>query len=106
MSARITAVQSSEDLNTFYCGSHVGGQKNAHQPNLSYVYISSYKHLTLTGISYNASRLLNKNITKLKITLNYQRLSSKFGDNNWLVPRKDTKLGREMDRIFGDYTET
>ena len=53
-----------------------------------YIYISSYKHLTLTGIRYNTSRLLNKNITKLRITLNYQRLSSKYGDNNWLMPKK------------------
>ena len=69
------------------------------------MYISSYKHLTLTGIRYNASRLLNKNITKLRITLNYQRLSSKYGDNNWLMPEKDWKLGREMDRISDDYMD-
>ena len=53
------------------------------------IIISSYKHLTLTGISYNASRLLNENIKKItKITLNYQQLSNEFGDNNWLVPKK------------------
>ena len=53
------------------------------------VIISSYKHLTLTGIGYNASRLLNENIKKnTKITLNYQQLSNEFGDNNWLVPKK------------------
>ena len=55
---------------------------------LKYYFISSYKHLTLTGISYNVSRLLNENIKKIqKITLNYQQLSNEFGDNNWLVAR-------------------
>ena len=36
-------------------------------------YISSYKHLTLTGIIYNASRLLNENIKKIE---NYSKLPS------------------------------
>ena len=68
------------------------------------IIISSYKHLTLTGISYNASRLLNENIKKnKKITLNYQQLSNEFGDNNLLVPKK----GCKMDRICGSsYMET
>ena len=73
-------------------------------------FISSYKHLTLTGISYNASRLLNENIKKreknTKITLNYQQLLNEFGDNNWLVQKKNEEAGRNMDHICGGYMET
>ena len=74
---------------------------------IEHIYIiSSYKHLTLTGISYNASRLLNENIKKnTKITLNYQQLSNEFGDNNWLVPKKE-EAGCKMDRICGSYIKT
>ena len=64
--------------------------------------ISSYKHLTLTGISYNASRLFNESIKKrknTKITLNYQQLSNEFGDNNWLVPKK-----KEMKKVVAIWT--
>ena len=31
------------------------------------IYFSSYKNLTLTGISYNASRLFDENIKKLLV---------------------------------------
>ena len=48
------------------------------------------------------TRTLKKNT---KITLNYQQLSNEFGDNNWLVPKKE-EAGCKMDRICGSYMET
>ena len=37
--AKVTAVQRSENLHTFYGGSHLDGQKNTHQTNFPYYII-------------------------------------------------------------------
>ena len=36
INVKVMAVQSFENLHTFICGSHVGGQENAHQPIFPY----------------------------------------------------------------------
>ena len=36
INAKVTAVQSFENPHTLYCGSHDGGQENAHQPIFAY----------------------------------------------------------------------
>ena len=44
INARIIAVQSLEHLNTFICDSHVGRQKNAHQPTFPYTIIDWFPY--------------------------------------------------------------
>ena len=40
--AKVTAVEGLENLQNLCCGSHVGGQKNAHQPIFPYYIIQNY----------------------------------------------------------------